>query len=96
MKLNLLLTLSCLNSNYALALAYLNPASEQPGPGPGCIKSSSDKRALNFCTGTITSSFEIIVTSSLNLKMILQPDPGGCQKYSGSEKHARADILLYL
>ena len=37
--------------------------------GPGCIKPSQDKRVLNFCSGTINYCLEIIVTSSLNLKM---------------------------
>ena len=41
----------------------------QSSPGPGCIKPSLDKRALNFCSGTTTYCFETIVTSSLNLKM---------------------------
>ena len=33
------------------------------------------KRALNFCSGTITSCFEIIVTSSLYLKVVFTTRP---------------------
>ena len=34
-----------------------------------------DKRALNFCSGTITYYFEIIVTSSLYLKVVFTTRP---------------------
>ena len=44
-------------------------------PGPRCIKPSKDKRALNFCSGTIAYCFEMIVTSSLNLKMLFATRP---------------------
>ena len=47
----------------------------QSSPGPGCIKPSLYKRALNFFSRTITYCFEIIVTSSLNLKIFFATRP---------------------
>ena len=46
------------------------------GPGPGCIKPSQDKRALNFCSETITYCFEIKLRVPLILRCFKQPDPG--------------------
>ena len=51
--------------------------------GPGCIKPSQDKRVLNFYSGTITYCLEIVVTSSLNLKMFFGTWPRWCHKAMG-------------